>query len=85
MVLAHKKSPGDTSPGLSKKTFMTENKVNDSRVFPNLPDHVHHDRAWWRIEARRLGTHWPGILRLQAEIIATWRSRHDPDYERVAA
>jgi hypothetical protein len=39
-----------------------------------------HDRAWWIIEARRLGTDWPNILKLQHEIIAAWRQRHDPEY-----
>jgi hypothetical protein len=46
---------------------------------------AHHDRAWWRIEARRCGSHWPGILRLQAEVLAAWRARHDCDRERAAA
>jgi hypothetical protein len=39
----------------------------------------HHDRAWWRVEARRLGSDWPEILRLQAEVVATWRARHDAE------
>jgi len=46
---------------------------------------VHHDRAWWRVEARRLGSDWPAILRLQVEVVAGWRARHDPDWESVAA
>jgi hypothetical protein len=46
---------------------------------------AHHDRAWWRIEARRLGTDWRGVLRLHAEAVATWRASHDPDYGRAAA
>jgi hypothetical protein len=50
----------------------------------NSPN-ANHDRAWWRIEARRLGSNWPGILRLQAEVVATWRSRHDPDHGRAVA
>ncbi len=43
--------------------------------------HVRHDRAWWRVEARRRGSDWAGILRLHAEVVATWRTRHDPDYQ----
>ncbi len=49
------------------------------------PDHVHHDRAWWRVEARRLGADWAGILRLHSEVIDVWRARHDPDYGRAVA
>jgi hypothetical protein len=45
----------------------------------------HHDRTWWRIEARRLGSDWPGISRLHAEVVTTWRARFDPDYRRAAA
>lgn len=39
-----------------------------------------HDRAWWRAEARRVGSDWHGILKLHLEVIACWRARHDPDY-----
>jgi len=46
---------------------------------------VHRDRAWWRLEARRCGADWPGIIASHAKAVAIWRSRHDPDYERVAA
>ena len=46
---------------------------------------LHHDRAWWCIEARGCGSHWPGILRLQAEVLAAWRVHHDCDRERAAA
>ena len=45
----------------------------------------YHDRAWWRAEARRLGSNWPGIMRLHLEVVAAWRARHDPDYGRAAA
>jgi hypothetical protein len=41
-------------------------------------------RAWWRIEARRLGSDWPGILRLQAEAVFSWRARHDPQTRDAA-
>ena len=40
---------------------------------------AHHDRAWWRLEARRVGSDWSGVLALQAEMVARWRARHDPD------
>jgi hypothetical protein len=43
------------------------------------------DRAWWRVEARRLGSDWPGILRLQADAVDAWRARHDPEFGRAAA
>ena len=37
---------------------------------------VHHDRAWWRLEARRVGSDWPDVLALHAAVIAAWRRRH---------
>jgi hypothetical protein len=40
---------------------------------------VHHDRRWWLVEARRFGSDWLGILRLQAEVVTAWRARHDPE------
>jgi hypothetical protein len=46
--------------------------------------HLHHGRAWLRVEARRLDSDWPGILRL-SEAIATWRALNDPNYSRAAA
>jgi hypothetical protein len=39
-----------------------------------------HDRKWWRIEARRVGSDWDSILALHATVIASWRAKHDPDY-----
>jgi len=39
-----------------------------------------HDRNWWRAEARRAGSDWPGVLAPHAAIVAAWRRRHDPDY-----
>jgi hypothetical protein len=32
-----------------------------------------HDRAWWHIEARRVGSDWNGILALHADFIRAWR------------
>jgi hypothetical protein len=55
-----------------------DNRVSHQDTF------VHHDRAWWRIEARRLGSDWPGILRLQAEAVFGWRARHDPETRDAA-
>ena len=43
-----------------------------------------HDRNWWRTEGRRVGSNWPGILALHAEVVAAWRRRRDPDYGGVA-
>jgi len=43
-------------------------------------DAPNRDRAWWRAEARRVGSDWPGILALHSSVVATWRARHDPDY-----
>jgi hypothetical protein len=43
------------------------------------PSQVHRDRAWWRVETRRLGSDWLGITQLNAEVIATWRARRDLD------
>jgi hypothetical protein len=45
--------------------------------------HLHHGRAWLRVEARRLDADWPGILRL-SEVVATCRALHDPNYSRAA-
>jgi hypothetical protein len=39
-----------------------------------------HEREWWRAEARRVGSDWPGILALHATMVAAWRRQHDPDY-----
>jgi hypothetical protein len=44
----------------------------------------HHDRAWWRHEARRHDSDWPGILRLQAEVVSGWRAHHDSDTRAAA-
>jgi hypothetical protein len=38
---------------------------------------AHHDRAWWRVEARRVGSDWPAVLALHAAVVAAWRARHD--------
>jgi len=43
-------------------------------------DAPHRDRAWWRAEARRVGSDWFAVLALHASVVATWRARHDPDY-----
>jgi hypothetical protein len=48
-------------------------------------DHVRHDRAWWRLEARRCASDWCATLRLHAEVVARWRARHDPDCGGAAA
>jgi len=42
------------------------------------------DRAWWRGEARRGGSDWPGVLALHVEVVNTWRRRHDPDFNGSA-
>jgi hypothetical protein len=55
--------------------------VDDTARALGTRSDIHHDRNWWRAEARRLGSDWPGILAVQAEVIARWRARHDPDYE----
>jgi hypothetical protein len=66
---------------------MDKSYLTDLQLSRNAADpcRAHRDRACWRLEAQRLGSDWAGILRLQAEVIATWRSRHDPDYTRAAA
>jgi len=40
---------------------------------------AHHDRPWWRSEARRTSSDWSGVLALHGEVIACWRARYDPD------
>jgi hypothetical protein len=43
-----------------------------------MADHDHrsqphaklHDRDWWRVESRRLGTDWSGILALHSDVVA---------------
>jgi len=40
---------------------------------------AHHDRAWWRLEARRVGSDWPAVLALHAAVVAAWRARQDKD------
>ena len=60
-------------------------KENLEHQHPNRPSlhrasDLDHDRAWWRAEARRVGSDWPGILALHSSVVATWRARHDPDY-----
>jgi hypothetical protein len=56
------------------------NRMHNTAV-PTTPATVaaHHDRAWWRLEARRVGSDWPAVLALHAEVVAAWRARHDPD------
>jgi hypothetical protein len=46
-------------------------------TFPNITatDAAHHDRAWWLLEARRVGSDWPAALALHAAVIAAWRRR----------
>jgi hypothetical protein len=43
-----------------------------------------HDRNWWRVEARRVGSDWGGVLAVHAKVVAAWRRRHDPDYGGLA-
>jgi phage baseplate assembly protein gpV len=57
---------------------MNKTNLSDLHVAGSQVDH---DRAWWRVATRRLGSDWRGILRLQTEAVADW---HDPDGERVA-
>ena len=54
------------------------NRMHNTAV-PTTPATVaaHHDRAWWRIEARRVGSDWPAVLVLHAEVVTAWRARHD--------
>jgi hypothetical protein len=49
---------------------------------PSFRADVHHDRAWWLLEARRVGSSdWPAVLALHAAAVGAWRARHDhPDY-----
>jgi hypothetical protein len=54
------------------------NRKRNSTVPNTAPTAAaHHDRAWWRLEARRVGTDWDGILALHAAVVAAWRARHD--------
>jgi hypothetical protein len=67
------------------------NCVNDARVVgnseaasPSLVPHIDqdtivHDRSWWRLEAARLGTDWPGVLASHAAVVVACRRRHDRD------
>jgi hypothetical protein len=73
------------APGTTKvRLVMDEVRIQAARAIRNNNCRAYHDRDWWCIEARRLGSDWPGLLRLQAEVIAAWRARHDPD-ARIAA
>src|SRR4051794_35500369 len=61
---------------------MNQSNLSDLHVAGNSePGQVHRDRAWWRVERRRLDSDWLGLLLLQAEVLAGWRRRHDPDCE----
>jgi hypothetical protein len=61
---------------------MNQTNLSELHVAGNSePSQVNHDRAWWRVESRRLDSDWLGLLRLQTEVIARWRGAHDPDLE----
>jgi len=47
-------------------------------------DAAHHDRAWWRAEARRVGSDWPGVLALHVEVVNTWQRRHKSNFDGSA-
>jgi hypothetical protein len=47
-------------------------------------DAAHHDRAWWRAEARRLGSDLPGVLALHVEVVNTWQRRHKSNFDGSA-
>jgi hypothetical protein len=55
----------DTSPSTSGETAATTT--------------AHHDREWWRVEARRVGSDWPSILNTYAAAVRSWRILHDVD------
>jgi hypothetical protein len=57
----------DTSPSTSSETAATTT--------------AHHDREWWRVEARRAGSDWPSILNTIAAAVRGWRILHDVDQE----
>jgi hypothetical protein len=57
----------DTSPSTSGETAATTT--------------AHHDREWWRVGARRLGSAWPSILKTYAVAVRGWRILHDVDQE----
>lgn len=57
----------DTSPSTSGKTAATTT--------------AHHDREWWRLEARRVGSDWPSILKTYAVAVRGWRILHDVDQD----
>jgi hypothetical protein len=42
---------------------------------------AHHDREWWRVEVRRLGSDWPSILKTYAVAVRGWRILHDVGQE----
>jgi hypothetical protein len=57
----------DTPPSTSDETAATTT--------------AHHDREWWRVEARRVGSDWPSILNTYAAAVRSWRILHDVDQE----
>jgi hypothetical protein len=50
----------DRLVGTIKTTPSTSNETATTPV-------THHDRDWWRLEARRIGSDWPAVLALSAE------------------
>jgi hypothetical protein len=60
----------------------TQHNPRVSETLANASSRCHyHDRAWWRAEARRLGSDWPGIEQLHWEVVAALRARHGRDSE----
>ena len=61
----------DTSPSTSGETAATTA--------------AHHDREWWRVEARRMGSDWPSILNTYAAAVRAWRILHDVGQEEQSS
>jgi hypothetical protein len=62
--------------------MMNKTNLSDLNAADNSePSQVHRDCAWWRVETRRLGSDWLGLLRLQAEVVAGWRRSHLPHWK----
>jgi hypothetical protein len=79
------RSPTTSSPPANVERLLDDNAL---ALFDSIRAMcgagVIHDRAWWAVEAARLGTDWPGVLRSIEATVEICRRRAAPKLGEIA-